>query len=210
VDVAARQREAVGLADGGAGLDPDGEVEVAHEPADDRDLLGVLLAEPGRVGRHHVEQLRDDRRDPVEVGDAAVRALEVRGEPRDADGGGEAVGVDLLDRRREEQVGARLRGELGVAGLVAGVAGEVRGLVELGRVDEQRHHDDVAGGAGGADEAEVALVQRAHGRYEPDRALRAAGVAQRGAQVGDGADGPHPRTSPPRLARARVASASAS
>ena len=82
VGVAAGEREAVGLADGRADLDRDGHVEVAHEPADDERLLGVLLAEEGDVGPDHVQQLGDDGGDAVEVRGAAVRALERLGERR--------------------------------------------------------------------------------------------------------------------------------
>jgi hypothetical protein len=41
----------------GTGLDAHREVEVAHEAADDHELLGVLLAEEGHVGPDHVEEL---------------------------------------------------------------------------------------------------------------------------------------------------------
>ena len=67
VDVARRQREAVGLADGRAGDDLGRDRQVERHPADDHDLLGVLLAEVGVLGADEVEQDRDDRRHPVEV-----------------------------------------------------------------------------------------------------------------------------------------------
>ena len=43
------------------------EVEVAHQAADDGDLLGVLLAEDGPVGPGRQQQLGHDRGDPREV-----------------------------------------------------------------------------------------------------------------------------------------------
>ena len=83
-DVAAGQREAVGLAHGRDDLELDRQVEVAHHPAQDRDLLRVLLAEEGDVGRDDVEQLGDDRADAGEVARAALGALEHVGEALDA------------------------------------------------------------------------------------------------------------------------------
>ena len=65
--VAARQREAVGLAHGRQDGELDGQVEVAHHAAQDGDLLGVLLAEERDVGRDDVEELGHDRADAGEV-----------------------------------------------------------------------------------------------------------------------------------------------
>ena len=50
VDVAAAHRQPVGLAHRGHRDDVDREVEVAHHPPDEQQLLGVLLAEVGAVG----------------------------------------------------------------------------------------------------------------------------------------------------------------
>src|SRR6266446_49943 len=47
VDVARAERQAVRLPDGGHHLDLHAQVEVAHQPLHDRDLLGILLAEVG-------------------------------------------------------------------------------------------------------------------------------------------------------------------
>ena len=66
----------------GQHLDAHGQVEVAHQAADDERLLRVLLAEEGHVGADHVQQLGDHGRDAVEVGDAAVLALERLGDGR--------------------------------------------------------------------------------------------------------------------------------
>ena len=47
------------------------------------------------------------------------------------------------------------------------------GLVELGRVDEQGHHHDLALLARAPDERQMSLVQRSHRGDEPDRVPRA-------------------------------------
>ena len=51
VNVAAGQGQPVGLADGGANLDPDGHIQIADETLDHHRLLSVLLAEVRDVGR---------------------------------------------------------------------------------------------------------------------------------------------------------------
>src|SRR3954464_5992029 len=76
VHVAARQGQAVGLANRRADRDAHGDVEVADEAAYDGGLLGVLLAEVRRVRLRHVEELADDGRDALEVAGAAVLALQ--------------------------------------------------------------------------------------------------------------------------------------
>ena len=103
-----------------------------------------FCAEVGDVRQGHAEQLRDDGGDAAEVRGAADGALESLGDAEHLDGGGEPRRVDLLDRRREQQVGAGLGGERRVVLLLARVAVEVGALVELGGVDEQRDDDSIA------------------------------------------------------------------
>ncbi len=102
-------------------------------------------------------------------------ALEALGDAENLDRCREALRVDLLGRRREQEVGARRCGQLAVAGLVAGVAVEVAALVELRRVHEQRDDDEIAVRARALDQREMPVVQRAHRRHEPDPQAAAAG-----------------------------------
>src|SRR5436853_272796 len=96
-------------------------------------------------------------RDPARAArPAAARAGEGAA---DLDGGGGVKRVDLIDRGREDDVRPRLAGEAQVALLVARVAIEVLTGAELGGVDEEAHHHQVALGAGRADQREVPLVQ---------------------------------------------------
>jgi hypothetical protein len=181
-------------------LDAHREVEVAHEAADDHELLGVLLAEEGHVGPDHVEELGDDRGHAGEVPGAADGALHRLADAGDGDRRGEAGRVDDLGRRGEQDVGAGLGGQLGVAGLVARVGVEVGGLVELRGVDEQRHDDGRAALARCRTEARWPVVQARPWWDQADRPRR---VAQRGADVLDGAHGDHAGTLR-RPARSRV------
>ena len=113
------------------------------------------------------------------------------GGPGDLHRRGEARGIDLRRPGREEQVHAGGARDRGVGVLVARVRGEVGGLVELGRVHEERHDDDVGLRPRAAQELGVALVQRAHRRHEARSIGRRAGAGERLAELGDGADGPH-------------------
>ncbi len=163
--VAAGERQAVGLPGRLHAQDLHGEVQIAHHAADQRQLLGVLLPEQRDVGAGEVQQLGDDGEHAVEVTGPgrAFQALahRARGDPDLRF----ATGVDLVDGRREDHVGAGRAGhrEIGVQG--ARVAVEVGGLPELERVDEDRD-DDLAGRsdnrACGLYQGGVALVQSAH------------------------------------------------
>ena len=136
----------------------------------DRDLLGVLLAEVGAVGLDHVEQLRDDGADAGEVARAAVRALEDLAEALDDHLRARAGAVDLVLLGCEQDVGAVPLGDVAVAALVARVGLEVARVVELRGVDEQRDDDHVVLLARGADQRLVAGVEGAHGGDEADAA----------------------------------------
>jgi hypothetical protein len=89
--------------------------------------------------------------------------------------------VHLLRRRGEHGVHAGLPGEVEIAGLVPRVAVQVGGLAELGGVDEEAHHDRVARLAGRLEQGEVAAVERAHRRHEPDSPISE--ICERGAHV---------------------------
>ena len=114
------------------------------------------------------------------------RALEPARELLDLDPGLVAGRVELVGGRGEEQVGARLVGRARVALLVARVGGEVVGGVELRRVDEQAHDEDLVLGPGGLKQREVACVEGAHRRHEAGLGRR----VERLVQLGDGADDP--------------------
>ena len=119
-DVAARERQAVGLAHGLDRLDAHGDVEVAHHPPDDGELLAVLLPEVRDVRRGHVQQLQHDGRDALEVDRSAVVALEPGAGPATVTVVAKPARVDLLRRGREHDVHARRLGDRRVGGLVRG------------------------------------------------------------------------------------------
>ena len=154
--------------------------QVPRHLPDDHDLLGVLLAEVGAVGADQAEEDRDDGGDAVEVA-RACRALERLGDGPDRHGRVEARRVDLLDRRREDDVDALGLADREVARLVARVARVVGRLVELARVDEDRHDRRGALVARASHQRAVTVVKPAHRRHEADRPW---GVGERVAQLG--------------------------
>src|SRR5439155_24784125 len=95
-----------------------------------------------------------------------VLALQDAAELLDLDPGLEAGRVDLLERRREEDVHARVLRELRVALLVARVAREVLACAELGRIDEQADDDLLVLRTGRPEQREMPFVEGAHRRYQ--------------------------------------------
>src|SRR5688572_25607563 len=79
---------------------------------------------------------------------------------------GESFGVNLRCFGGEDVVDVVLRKQCSIGGKIAWVAIEVVFVVELGGVDEDGNNNDVGGLTCLADEREVSLVQRAHGRDE--------------------------------------------
>jgi len=98
-----------------------------------------------------------------------VLALQDAAELLDLDPGLEAWRVDLLERRREENVYAGLLREPRVALLVARVALEVLAFGELGRIDEQADDDLLVLRTGCPEQREMPFVEGAHRRYQADR-----------------------------------------
>ena len=93
-------------------------------------------------------------------------------------------------------MGARFgtRGEVPLEG--ARIAGDVLGIAELQRVDEDGDGDDVALFGGPGDERPVSVVQRAHRRYEADGAAGGAGCVEQVAAAGGGLDDVHDASRP--------------
>ncbi len=115
--------------------------------------------------------------------------------------------VHLRDGRDEHDVGAGLGAHEEVTLERPRVARHVLGVAELQRVDEDADGDQVALGAGTGDQGDVPVVQRAHGRHQPDRAPGRTRPVQRVAAAAGGLHDVHRRgrpTPPPaRPARGR-------
>ncbi len=194
VDVARANGEAVGIADDGAYDDFDCEAQIGDHAAEDGDLGRVFLAEEGEVGLGGDDKLGDDCGDAAKVA-GARSAVEAVAEAGDFDKCGiGAVGVELFDRRSEEDIGSLGFGEGAVGRERAGIASVVLIGAELRGVDKEADGDVGAGRAGGAQERSVACVERAHRGHEADGvALRATKRAGPVAEFDDSSEDLHQR-----------------
>ena len=191
MDVPARHGEAIRLAHRVADLDSHGHVQVAHEALHHHRLLRILLPEVRHVRGDHVEHLGHDRRHAIEVAASAVLSLQRLGQPTDGDRGREIRGIHLFGGRRKQVVDPDFLRQRAVARLIARVHGEVAPVVELRRVDEQPHDDDVALIAGLAHQRQVAVVKSTHGRDQADHEAGAAVLGDQRPQLVDCADRDH-------------------
>src|SRR5439155_182941 len=114
----------------------------------------------------------------------------------------------LLDRWREQHVGAGSRRDLDVALEVARIRRQILVRGELQRVDEQRDGREVTLVGGCTDQRRVTVVQVTHGRHETDRAAAGPVGVQLLAERGDGVDQPHEICSRSRRRSARSTIAS--
>ena len=168
IDVAGRQSQPVLLANRRHAVNLDPEIEIAGEPPDDLELLEVLFAEPRGVGAHHVEQLGDHGGHALEM-PWPERAAQPFGEAPHSNLGRKTLGVNALAGRSEQEVAAGFRDQPGIPRFVARIGGEVLAGHELLGVDEQARHHPVGPRGGGPDQREVAVMDGAHRRHQPDR-----------------------------------------
>ena len=158
-----------GLSDRRAGDDLNGQVEVADHPANDGQLLRVLLAEVGRAGPDEVEQPRHYCGHAAEMARSrrALQSLAERtGVFRLPEAGDR---FHLLHARDEDEVDADLLGDAEIPLLVARVGGEVLRVLELERVHEDRSDHEPPFLARATHQRDVAIVERPHRRNEPER-----------------------------------------
>ena len=143
------------------------EVQVAHEPPDDRACCASFWPKYARRGRTMLKSLRQTVATPRKwPGRASPSAPSVaRRRPTCRSRRDTSPHASARTARRRRRLGDRR-----VARLVARVRGEIGLLVELRRIDEERRDDGLVLGACGAEERAVAVVQRAHRRHEPDLA----------------------------------------
>jgi hypothetical protein len=173
IGVARGEREAGIFTHGWENDDLRVEGEVAHETFDDERLLRVLLAEVGEVRADDVEENRQDGGDAAKV--AGTRcAFELLGEAFDFDVGGKVFRVNFFGRRGEDVVHVVIGESHRVFRQIARVAREVFLRPELFGVDEDRDDHDIAHAPRLAHEAQVAFMQRAHRRHQPDSFIQLA------------------------------------
>ncbi len=148
-------------------------------------MLVVLLAEHRDVGLRLVEQLGDDRGDAGEMVWPEAILQTRRRRPGERHGGDETGGIHLLNRGREDEIRVDLRqpGAIGVE--AARIAGEILMGTKLGGIDENRRDHPFGALTRRFDQREVAVMQRAHGRRQPDALAGGASRPHESAQSGD-------------------------
>ena len=156
------------LADRGTADDLDRLTESLDHPADEEQLLRVLLPEVGRGGTDHVEQAVDRREHAGEVARPRGSLPHVPDRTRVRRRQLDALRIELPFGRRPHQVGPQGLGQRDIPRLVPGVARQVLARRELPRVHEDRHDDHAPLGPGAADQRRVAVMQRSHRRHEAD------------------------------------------
>src|SRR5690606_7750444 len=126
------------------------------------ELLKVLLTKKGEIGTALEKELRHHGRHAVEVS-RAPRAAEPLADAADGHLRREARRVDFLGTRRIEEVDPQSLELGGIFFLAAGIGGQIRSVVELFRVDEERDDDALGAFKRGAHEAQMPLVKGPHG-----------------------------------------------
>jgi len=171
--VARAQRETVGLAHGGRADDLDRQTQIGSEPADDRELLIVLLAEHRDVGLNDVEQLRHDRGDAFEVPGTELAAQNLR-KPRHLHARRVLVArrVDLRDVGHEHEIAARGLEHALVLARRTRVMREVLVRSELHRIDEDARDEAVSAAPRDLHETEMTRVEIPHRGDEGDAFAR--------------------------------------
>jgi hypothetical protein len=187
IAVARRHRQAVGLANDRRPEDLGRNVQIARQPPDDCQLLPVLFAKDRHIRLGLVQKLDHHLRHPVEM-PRPRRAAKAIGQALDPHPGGEARPIHLVEAGGKDQVAAGALQHRRVAGLVAGIGGQILIRSELGRIDEDRRNHPLGMGPAKRDQAQMPLMQRAHGRRERDPLTRCAPGADPGAQIGNCAD----------------------
>ena len=81
----------------------------------------------------------------------------------------ETVRIDVTRTRREDGINLQRNEQVEVLFEIPRIAREILTRTELRRIDKDRDHDHVALTPGAPHQAQVALVQRAHGGDERER-----------------------------------------
>ena len=143
-------------------------IEIARELLDDEQLLVILLAEERRPPAGTAATASSPRWRRRRKNAAASRLQAASRCHATVTSVAKPSGYITARSGRVEQVAARAREQRGIAGFVARVAFEVLVRRELARIDEQAGDDETAALLRRADQREVPLVQRAHGRNQAD------------------------------------------
>ncbi|MGY4412010.1 hypothetical protein ACVWW4_003746 [Bradyrhizobium sp. LB7.1] len=93
--------------------------------------------------------------------------------------------IDFLRTRREDNRNADIAAQFFIAQEIARIAAEILVWSELSRIDEDANDGDVALRSARLDQGQMAIVQIAHCRHEPDAFARAASLRELTTKLGD-------------------------
>ena len=140
-------------------------LQLAYHGPDHRNLLKILLAEISLIGLHDREQAAHHLRHTVEMA-RTVRALHHLVGLSEIELPRIGLGIDILDRRGINEVGAGCLEQLQVGFQIARITAQIGRIIKLRGIDEDAHHHPTALAAAAFDQRNVPLVQRAHRRNE--------------------------------------------
>ena len=151
-------------------------------------MLVILLAKHRVVSAALNKELGHNRRHAVkELGTEFVFKIGL-GRPPQRNHRRKILAVNLVHRRRVDQVRACL-GEFGhVSRLVAGIAAQIFAGSELLGIDKNSHDHAIGMFEAGFHQLQMALVQRAHRRHNGIAVVLGAPIARFTAQCFDGTD----------------------
>ena len=113
-----------------------------------------------------MEQLRHHRSHAAKMARARC-SIQPLTQARNFDKGAGACGIHLFCRRSKHQINTRSLEYLGNPLQASGIGGEVFFGAKLGGVYEDGNRHRIAACLRGAHQREMALVQRSHGRHQP-------------------------------------------
>lgn len=144
------------------------EIQVSVQAPDDGQLLEIFLAEVRARGSHDREELGHHGGYAGEMS-GADRAFPTLGQSRHAHGGRESLRVqDLLGRREDDRnPGVRSQSQIPFEGARIGL--QILRLIELQRIDEDAGDRHIVFGCRAADQFQMSVVERPHGRDQPGR-----------------------------------------
>jgi len=128
-------------------------------------LLEIFLSEVHKVRLHDIKELQNYRRDATKVAGSGS-PFKGRGHLAGEDVGVETRRVNGFGRWSEHDIDLKSTEEVLVVFQVPRVSGQVFRGSKLRGVDKDRSNEDVAFAARPANQTQMALVKRAHGRNQ--------------------------------------------
>ncbi len=167
IDIARTHRQAIGFPHRGDTMDRNGHLQIGDQTFDHPQLLQILFTEKGIVGSDDIQQPADHGRDTGKMTGTIV-TTQTGGKPRNGDLHGLLLPKRVEHGRigRKDQTAGRTGQALAVDRQCPGIAIEIIGIIELGRIDKDTDDDTIGHGRRLLDQTQMAGVQIPHRRHE--------------------------------------------